>query len=77
MPATKFKTNANPNARILTEDVLSLNEARDAIPTRPSISTVWRWAINGRKGVKLETYQIGGKRLTSVQAIHRFFEAIQ
>ncbi|MCR9211960.1 MAG: DUF1580 domain-containing protein [bacterium] len=38
------------------------------------MSTAWRWANRGVKGVKLETVSIGGKRLTSVQAVTRFLK---
>jgi hypothetical protein len=37
-----------------------------------NISTVWRWAQRGVKGVVLETFAIGGRRWTTDEAYHRF-----
>ena len=36
--------------------------------------TVWRWAMKGARGVKLETMQIGGRRYTTQEAFQRFVE---
>lgn len=60
---------------LLTEDLLSLAQATRQLPTRPNVSTVWRWAKRGVGGTKLETIKIGGKQLTSLQAINRFLVA--
>jgi hypothetical protein len=54
------------------ETPLTLEEARKRCPTRPNLSTIWRWAIRGVRGVKLETYIFAGRRLTSVEALERF-----
>lgn len=56
------------------ETPLTLNEARKRCPTRPDISTIWRWAVKGCRGVKLETYVFPGRRLTTVEALDRFRE---
>ena len=63
--------------QLLTEDLLSMKQAREEIPTRPDISTLQRWRLRGVRGVKLETVKIGGFTLTSRQAIHRFLAATQ
>ena len=34
--------------------------------------TVWRWALKGVRGVRLESFCCGAKRLTSVEALERF-----
>ncbi|MEM6468257.1 MAG: DUF1580 domain-containing protein [Planctomycetota bacterium] len=60
---------------LLTEDLLSLAQATREIPTRPNVSTVWRWAKRGIRGVRLETVKVGGKQMTSVQALTRFLQA--
>ena len=39
-------------------------------------STVWRWALKGCRGVKLETFLHGGVRCTTDPALRRFFDAI-
>jgi hypothetical protein len=43
---------------------------------RINVSTIWRWATVGVRGVKLETIMAGGSRATSLEAIERFFEAL-
>ncbi len=62
------------STNLLTEDVLSMSEAAQEIPGRPHVSTLWRWAHRGLKGEKLETLKIGGRTVTSRQAITRFFD---
>lgn len=39
-------------------------------------ATIHRWATDGRKGIRLETYQVGGVRYTSEAAVERFFERL-
>lgn len=39
-------------------------------------STIWRWALKGCRGVKLETFLHGGTRCTTDPALRRFFDAI-
>lgn len=58
------------------ETLLKVTEAAKAIPTRPSVATVWRWLAKGSRGVRLESVLIGGSRYTSKEAIGRFFEAV-
>ncbi|MCC9602884.1 DUF1580 domain-containing protein [Stieleria sp. JC731] len=65
---------------LLTEDVISLTEARNFLPEvrgqkRPHVSTVWRWSLRGVGGVKLETVKIGSRIVTSKQAVTRFIAA--
>lgn len=43
---------------------------------RINISTLWRYATTGCRGVKLETIMAGGSRATSLEAIERFFEQL-
>ena len=50
-------------------------EVQEATGHRPHIATVWRWVQRGCRGVKLETALVGGRRITSREAIHRFVEA--
>jgi hypothetical protein len=37
---------------------------------------LWRWAICGLRGVRLETAMIGGVRVTSASALRAFVEAL-
>jgi hypothetical protein len=40
---------------------------------RINVSTLWRWATVGVRGITLETIMAGGTRATSLEAIERFF----
>jgi hypothetical protein len=66
-------------SRILTEDVLTLSDARREIfgitGKRPDKATMTRWIHRGVGGVKLEAVRLGMQLLTSRQAITRFIEA--
>lgn len=37
-----------------------------------AVSTCWRWALKGVRGVKLETFNLGAKRMTTYPAFCRF-----
>ena len=63
------------------EQVIPLSDAPDHIPRRrrgrkKAVSTVYRWATKGVKGVILETLQVGGTRCTSLGALQRFFNRL-
>jgi hypothetical protein len=64
---------------ILTEDVLSLAEARDELASitrrRPDRATLYRWCLRGVGGTKLEFVRLGNVMLTSRQSLHRFLVA--
>jgi len=65
----------------LTEETFPLSEAARRLPrlrnNRPvNVSTLWRWALYGLRGVRLETTMIGGVRVTSNAAMRRFFAAL-
>lgn len=67
-------------SRILTEQVLSLSQARSELANitgkRPDKATMTRWIHRGVGGTKLEAIRLGGRDLyTSVQALTRFIEA--
>ncbi len=57
------------------ETVFLVTEAPKHIPGRPSQASVWRWVLQGCGGIKLESILIGGRRLTSTEAIQRFADA--
>jgi hypothetical protein len=69
-----------------TESPLSLNQAARLLPpgrrNRPvSFSCVLRWVLEGAKApsgelVKLEALRVGGRWLTSREALQRFAEAL-
>jgi hypothetical protein len=63
------------------ETLISLADAAKSLPTRrrrkrPHVSCLYRWTTRGCKGVVLESLQCGGTRVTSKEALGRFFEAL-
>jgi hypothetical protein len=64
-----------------TETLLSLADAARLLPRRragkrPHVSCLYRWTTTGCKGVVLESLQCGGTRVTSREALARFFEQL-
>lgn len=55
---------------------LTLAEAARLTPGRPHLATLRRWVTRGVRGHVLESRLIGGKRLTSHEALQNFFAAI-
>jgi hypothetical protein len=49
-----------------------LSKAGRLLSTNPSAATMWRWALRGVDGVKLESFKIGGRRYTTAEALDRF-----
>ena len=49
-----------------------LSKAGRLLSTNPSPATMWRWALKGVDGVKLETFKIGGRRYTTAEALDLF-----
>ncbi len=39
-------------------------------------STLWRWASRGLRGVRLEHVRLGGRIITSLEAVQRFSERL-
>ena len=63
------------------EELITLKDICQILPRRrrgrkPSFSTVWRWALYGLGGVRLETLKCGGTLVTSREAVQRFFEQL-
>jgi hypothetical protein len=66
---------------LLSENLVYLGQAtkhfpRDARGRAPSTTTLWRWRTKGIRGVRLETARVGGRVVTSVEAIRRFMERL-
>src|SRR5262249_18837103 len=64
-----------------TETLISLADAAKTVPRRrrgrkTHLSTIYRWATVGVRGIVLETLQCGGSRVTSREAMQRFFERL-
>lgn len=57
-----------------SETLISLTEAAALVPyRRPHLSALYRWCDAGVRGVRLETARVAGRRVTSRQALQRFF----
>lgn len=55
------------------EHLLTIKQITEKVPSRPHPGTIWRWYKKGlRGGIKLETILIGGRRMTSREALQRF-----
>ena len=66
---------------ISSEAVVTLTEATHHLPRRrkgkrPAVSTIFRWAQHGCRGIRLETIQVGGSKCTSIEALQRFFDRL-
>lgn len=63
-----------------SESILTFADAARELPTRNgkrvSVSTIWRWAMKGCAGVRLESFQYGGSLATSREALQRFFDRV-
>ncbi|MGI6419408.1 MAG: DUF1580 domain-containing protein [Thermoguttaceae bacterium] len=63
------------------EELLSLADAARTLPARrggkrPHVSCIYRWTTVGCRGVILESLQCGGTRVTSTEALARFFRRL-
>lgn len=63
---------------IRNEKLILLTEAAKEIPGkngRLSIRALYRWIAKGVKGARLETVKVGGRVMTSHEAVQRFIAA--
>lgn len=64
----------------LDEDLVPLSDVPMRLPRmngrRVHEATIYSWAQRGLRGVKLETLRIGGRHVTSKQALERFFRRL-
>ncbi len=66
---------------ITTEKVVSFKEARAHLPERragkrPDIATLYRWTVEGCRGIRLESIMVGATRMTSMEALQRVFDRL-
>jgi hypothetical protein len=64
-----------------SEDIITFAQAADTLPRRrrgqkTHVSTIYRWALSGSKGIVLESLVTPSGRVTSKEALARFFEAL-
>jgi len=58
------------------EQAVTLTQAAKLLPTRPNVATLWRWRTAGVRGVRLETYLSGGRRMTTLESLQRFQDRV-
>jgi hypothetical protein len=67
---------------LIREKPLTFSQAARLIPSGMGdsgpahVSTIYRWAQKGQDGVRLEAVRLGGRWVTSAEAIQRFVEAV-
>ena len=59
----------------LDEHQVTLIEATKLLPGRPHPNTLRRWASEGCDGTRLRTWKVGGRRVTSKEALEEFILA--
>ena len=64
-----------------TEDFFSLRDVATMLPKRSDgkpihFNTIYRWATSGLRGVVLETTPMGGRLMTTKDAVSRFFQQL-
>lgn len=63
------------------EELITLTAACKLLPQRrrgkrPNVSTLYRWAGKGCRGIVLETLQIGGTKCTTPKFLATFFQRL-
>jgi hypothetical protein len=58
-----------------SEQIVTFTEAAK-LPPRRNVATLFRWRQRGIRNVKLETMMYGGRRVTSLEALDRFFARV-
>jgi hypothetical protein len=66
----------------LSEETMPLAAAARKLPClrngRPiRVSTLWRWATRGVRGVRLDTAYVGSVRVTTEASLREFFERLR
>ncbi len=55
-------------------EFISLRDSCALFPSKPSLSTVVRWATKGVNGVRLKTAKFAGRRLTTITWVNEFIK---
>jgi len=71
-----MRVEKNQMIEISKESVLPLTEVAALLPRRSGkkvhIATLYRWTVDGCRGVVLESIQVGSTRCSSREALQRF-----
>jgi hypothetical protein len=54
--------------------LLTLAEASNLLPGRPSVATLWRWRKKGVRGRILTSVTIGGRVYVTIASLEKFAE---
>ena len=54
---------------------LTIEEAAKIVPGNPHKNTLTRWMTRGLRGVRLQSWKLAGRRVTTVAALDAFFGA--
>lgn len=68
-------TDSPPTIDPLDDDLLTFSQAAKLLSVSPP--TVWRYATQGKRGVKLPTIPWGSKRVTTAACIRWWFAQLQ
>lgn len=63
-------------SNLFDEELVPFGKGVRSLPGRPHISTGYRYALQGFRGIILETVLSGGRRYTSREALRRFVTAV-
>ena len=58
------------------KDAITFSQAAKLCPTRPAVNQIRRWHERGVRGVKLEAWLVGGKKVTTLNALSKFLSDI-
>jgi Protein of unknown function (DUF1580) len=79
-PVVGDAANKSSTSALFDETLVPLKAACRLIPGRSgkgiAVTTIYRWALRGCRGTRLQTAMIGGQRYTSHEALDRFVIAI-
>ena len=65
-------------SRLRKEGLRAISDAvRPVRGEAPSYRTGLRWCIHGIRGIKLESVKCGHRRMTTIEAVERFFDALE
>ena len=59
----------------ISDPLIRLTDALPLFPYEPCLNTLYRWARNGFKGVRLQTLAVGSTLFTTEAAVREFIEA--
>jgi len=62
---------------MIDSEFLTLTEATKIIPGRPSVPTVWRWAVKGVHGVKLRSGRAGKRIVIKREWLEDFYSELE